>query len=77
MPAATGVSPMRGRRTLVVAGDGPSALGREAAELGAAFGWPVVAPHRYGMCMLTAPCGLHTQLSSGSGFFVSLFVRFT
>ena len=42
-PAATGVSPMRGRRTLVVAGDGPSTLGREVVGLAATFGWPVVA----------------------------------
>ncbi|MGY1801974.1 2-succinyl-5-enolpyruvyl-6-hydroxy-3-cyclohexene-1-carboxylic-acid synthase [Blastococcus sp. SYSU D00922] len=41
--AGSGGAPGRGRRTLVVVGDGPAALGREAAELGSTFGWPVVA----------------------------------
>jgi 2-succinyl-5-enolpyruvyl-6-hydroxy-3-cyclohexene-1-carboxylate synthase len=55
-PAHSGAAarPVHGRRTLIVVGDGPGPLGRQAADLGDAFGWPVVAEPSSGAWTSTA-----------------------
>jgi 2-succinyl-5-enolpyruvyl-6-hydroxy-3-cyclohexene-1-carboxylate synthase len=63
---ATEVRPVRGRRTLIVVGDGPAALGQEAAGLGAAFGWPVVAEPSSGAWTSTAVRGGALLLGASS-----------
>jgi 2-succinyl-5-enolpyruvyl-6-hydroxy-3-cyclohexene-1-carboxylate synthase len=54
---ATSREPDWRQRTLIVVGDGPPTLGRQAARLGDAFGWPVIGEPSSGGWLATAVRG--------------------